>query len=572
MSIVILLIVCLVGKMAVVGVNLGYRCRGAATILHTYDGAQQRGDGVAALSPQPGANAEGESERVPLGREDEQYKLNPSGHRRQVIEGARTTTYGYDALYRLTSEAIAGDSHGNNGTITYTLDKVGNRLSRTSNVSALSSQTGLTYNARDELSTDTYDANGNTMQGLLAPSLQAPGSFADTYDFENRLIVRTKSDGTSINISYDADGNRTQKNLLDLNNSPVSATTYLVDTNNLTGYAQVAEERKSVPTGVTLKVYTYGNQLLSCTTTLNNQPAAVSYFGFDGHGNVRELTDSTGAVTDRYDYDAFGNLVYVATIDATTGKLTAQSPGSWFLNPDSSRNHYLYCGEQFDADLGLYYNRARYLNTDSGRFWSMDTYPGRRDDPASLHKYLYAYSSPVAYKDPTGRDPTIFSEAIAAAVDATLNALARISPAFLTSGAAGGAALAEYGGEVEEQVAVLSEEVGAEILQKDVEVVSRLGGPRLIDLLLKIKERIVYLEVKTSLPNRAGDALNRLIGQIESAVASAPPNAQVSVFAAQADEVALNRVYAGLSEGAVLRVNFVIGYGNLVTYLQSLAQ
>ena len=50
-----------------------------------------------------------------------------------------------------------------------------------------------------------------------------------------------------------------------------------------------------------------------------------------------------------YDYDAFGNLIH------STG---------------STPNNYLFAGEQFDPDLNLYYNRARYLNTTTGRFWS----------------------------------------------------------------------------------------------------------------------------------------------------------------------------------------------------------
>jgi RHS repeat-associated protein len=83
-----------------------------------------------------------------------------------------------------------------------------------------------------------------------------------------------------------------------------------------------------------------------------------------------------------YDYDAFGNVVH------STG---------------NTPNNYLFGGEQFDQDLGLYYNRARYLNTSTGRFWSMDVYEGYGEDPLSLHKYLYAEADPVDSIDPTGR-------------------------------------------------------------------------------------------------------------------------------------------------------------------------
>jgi len=66
-------------------------------------------------------------------------------------------------------------------------------------------------------------------------------------------------------------------------------------------------------------------------------------------------------------------------------------------------NNYLYCGAQYDADLGLYYNRARYLNTDLGRFWTRDLWEGFRKDPLSLHKYLYAHANPVSFLDSSGQ-------------------------------------------------------------------------------------------------------------------------------------------------------------------------
>jgi RHS repeat-associated protein len=311
-----------------------------------------------------------------------EYKLNPSGHRRQVIENStRTTTYGHDDLYRLKSETIAGDTNGQNGDLSYDLDQVGNRKSRTSSMASVLSALNQSYDSRDWLNGDTYDANGNTITGQLA-DLAARGN--DLYDFENRLILRTKADGSSINLSYDAAGNRIAKNILNSSGQLVSSTAWLVDTNNHTGSAQVVEERSQIanPASQISRTYTYGTQLLSQATSFNSQPAIVSYYAFDGHGNVRELTDSSGPVTDRYDYDAFGNLVFQSGTTA---------------------NAYRYSGEQYDADLGLYYNRARYLNTDSGRFWSMDSYGGNAQDPASLHKYLYAHGNPVNGTDPSGR-------------------------------------------------------------------------------------------------------------------------------------------------------------------------
>jgi RHS repeat-associated protein len=60
-------------------------------------------------------------------------------------------------------------------------------------------------------------------------------------------------------------------------------------------------------------------------------------------------------------------------------------------------------GEQYDPDLGLYYLRARYYNSLTGRFISRDPVGGQMADPKTLHKYLYASGDPVNAKDPTGR-------------------------------------------------------------------------------------------------------------------------------------------------------------------------
>ena len=44
------------------------------------------------------------------------YTLGPTGNRLSVAElSGRTVTYGYDDLYRLTSETVASDPKGNNG-------------------------------------------------------------------------------------------------------------------------------------------------------------------------------------------------------------------------------------------------------------------------------------------------------------------------------------------------------------------------------------------------------------------------------------------------------------------------
>jgi hypothetical protein len=52
--------------------------------------------------------------------------------------------------------------------------------------------------------------------------------------------------------------------------------------------------------------------------------------------------------------------------------------------------------------LGLYFLRARYLDVQSGRFWTQDEYEAEPEDVNSLHKFLYAGANPVNNIDPSG--------------------------------------------------------------------------------------------------------------------------------------------------------------------------
>jgi len=266
------------------------------------------------------------------------------------------------------TKTIASDPSGMNGTVSYTYDPVGNR---TQKVSTLPGYPGglSNYNANDRLSTDTYDNDGNTT---------VSNGVGYAYDFENHLVQA----GAGISLVYDGDGNRVSKTVAGV------TTQYLVDTQNPTGYPQVVYESFSgstAPNREQSHTFSYGLELVNEARSyvVNGQSAnSVIYFDYDGHGNVRALTDNSGTVTDTYDYDAFGNLIHQ----------TGTTP-----------NNYLFAGEQFDPDLNLYYNRARYLNTSTGRFWSMDSYEGLANEPRSLHKYLYVGSDPINRIDPSGR-------------------------------------------------------------------------------------------------------------------------------------------------------------------------
>jgi RHS repeat-associated protein len=267
-----------------------------------------------------------------------------------------------DGIYRLTNETISLAPSDNNGSVSYGLDPVGNRLAESSTLPDIPSGT-WNFNPDDELSSETYDQNGN---------VTAAGGKSFTYDAENHLLSMTAS-GTSASLVYDAFGNRISKTVNGV------TTQYLVDDLNPTGYSQVFDE---LTNGAVTRTYTYGLQRIDENQIISNQ-WTPSFYGYDGGGNVRQLTSMAGAVTDSYEYDAFGNLL----------NSTGTTP-----------NAYMYRGEFFDSDLGLYYLRARWMNPLSGRFMSRDPFGGYLSVPFSQHAYNYGAADPINWRDPSGRD------------------------------------------------------------------------------------------------------------------------------------------------------------------------
>ena len=174
---------------------------------------------------------------------------------------------------------------------------------------------------------------------------------------------------------------------------PVETTNYLVDNNNPTGYSQVVEEKNS--NGILQRHYHIGHQRFAMTDHVNN--GDISYYSFDGHGSIRGLTDDSGTVREEYDFDSYGILIGFR-----------KDEGSGLVDKDPShlgvlsRNEFLFAGEEWDADMGMYYNRARYYDVENGRFNAFDAWEGNRNENITLNKYLYANANPVSGTDPTG--------------------------------------------------------------------------------------------------------------------------------------------------------------------------
>jgi RHS repeat-associated protein len=300
------------------------------------------------------------------------YTYDAAGHVKTETDlGGRSDQYTYDSLYRLTEQAITDPSQGNSTYVyTYALD--GNRFQETDTTPSGSQTESYAYNANGELTslagtsgygqTYTYDANGSN---LTVTGSGGASSATYTWDPQGRMIGATTG-GNTVSYQYNDSDDRISETVNG------QTTTFLNDPNQ--AYDQVLEEY--APSGVLAATYIRGIDLL-----FEDQSGALSYYATDNLGSTRALTNSAGAVTDTYSYDAYGNLI--GGTQVTT-------------------NEFRFTGEQFDAAIGQYYLRARDYNPSSGAFISLDSIDGQLADPITENRYEYAGSDPTNFADPSG--------------------------------------------------------------------------------------------------------------------------------------------------------------------------
>jgi RHS repeat-associated protein len=125
-------------------------------------------------------------------------------------------------------------------------------------------------------------------------------------------------------------------------------------------------------------------------------PAAaqvVEYYHLDAIGNVRAVSDASGAVVERHDYLPFGE-------ECTTGAC-ASNPQ---LGAGTPRK---FTGKERDAETGLDYFGARYYGSKIARFTTTDpayTMAENVVDPQRWNRYAYVRNNPLRYTDPDGRE------------------------------------------------------------------------------------------------------------------------------------------------------------------------
>jgi RHS repeat-associated protein len=302
-------------------------------------------------------------------------------------------------LGRLTHEASQDLTGGRplfDFAIDYTYDLAGNRLNMATTNASGSVTVAYAYNSNDQLLTQTssdgtvtayaYDPNGS----LLEVKVNGQITQQFTYNLEGRLqtatLISTPTQGqTKVSVTtyyYDASGNKVRtENSVSINGGPATTTVtdYVVAERNPTGFAQVLEERDGVTHEVKM-TYVLGNDLIAQVT---QNLADMRFFIHDGHGSTRQLTNASGAITDRFSYTAFGLPIG--------------------FDPATAATRYLFSGEQYDAYSGAYYLRARLYTPENGRLTQTDPLPGQVGDALSLHRYAYVKNNPVNFVDPSGQ-------------------------------------------------------------------------------------------------------------------------------------------------------------------------
>ncbi|MCP3994164.1 MAG: RHS repeat protein, partial [bacterium] len=302
------------------------------------------------------------------------YTLGLAGNRTRIDEHDGTARhYDYDDLYRLILDRVTDGAGEQVYRRDFVYDPVGNRRTQTIDEGDGPSTITSTYDDRDRLLTAATASYGWNDNGNLSTKTDTTET---TYgwDFENRLTSVTLADGTLVETTYDADGNRVRASVKPTGGGAATVVDYLVDTTGILSHVVAEVVGGSVQTRYTRA----DDQLIGL---YRPGSGASRYYHADGLGSVRVLSDELGVITDRYSYTAFGELLELTGSD---------------LNP------YRFAGEAFDPNTGFSYNRARWLDLATGRFASVDPFGGSVRHPVTLHRYSYANGDPVQMSDPSG--------------------------------------------------------------------------------------------------------------------------------------------------------------------------
>ena len=289
---------------------------------------------------------------------------------------ARTTTYSYDNLDRLTgyvhNQGGAAESHSfthypsyDRKTETVVVDGVTtkNRTFVYDETHWLASITD-TAPANSGVIAYQYDNNGNTLRKTDATG-QGPASTAMAYNTRNQLL----------NVATGAAGSEQNKGHYDYNYAGMRIRHIGSDRGDIEYIYDDKAIIDEVVSGTSTPVahYRYGDRLLSLQTAEGEQ-----FYHYSNLGTTANLSTPAGENQVAYEVDPFGAI-------------TRQE--------GESVNRQVFTGHEHDTETGLVYMKARFYDPDSARFLTQDTYLGEGTEAPSLHRYLYAYGNPGVYVD-----------------------------------------------------------------------------------------------------------------------------------------------------------------------------
>ena len=231
--------------------------------------------------------------------------------------------------------------------------------------------------AADPLINPTYDKNGN---------LTADGAATYTWDALNRLVAA----GSAAQYVYDALNRRIRKTV----SGAVTDCLY-------SGWRCVEDRDVSNLPSIQ---YIWGIYLDEIIQQKNI--AAISGFGAnallyplqDLLYRTTGLSDSSGTVREAYDMDAYGNTLIFRNSGSPPSPITFNDTGTLDTQVASPTCPFIFTGQRFDAETGLYYYRARFYHAGFGRFISRD--PIGYGPTGDL--YQYTNDNPLSLTDPLG--------------------------------------------------------------------------------------------------------------------------------------------------------------------------
>ncbi len=205
--------------------------------------------------------------------------------------------------------------------------------------------------------TISFDLNGNETFVVTATSTNAY-----QWDAANRLLSITGPTNQSL-FTYDGFGRRIQ--IIELQNGMAVSTNKFVWCGT-----QLCEQRDATGATVTKRFFGQGEQI-----------SGVNYYFTRDHlGSVREMTDASGTIQARYDYDPYGRRAKIS------GGLDAD---------------FAFTGDYYHAPSGLYLTLYRAYDSDWGRWLNRDPLT----EGAGLNLYTYVGNNPINAVDQLGLFP-----------------------------------------------------------------------------------------------------------------------------------------------------------------------